>query len=72
MKKARKLRAAKVNERLASLRFRHNTWSGLEMLAGVTDRDAFWKGKSEAQARIELLQMIRSRLERGELLDDPA
>lgn len=34
------------------------TYGELERLAGVTDREAFWKGKTEAQGRAELYQRI--------------
>lgn len=44
-----------------------NTWGEKEKLAGVTDRNAFWEGKTEEQARAALRELIRERVVRGEL-----
>jgi hypothetical protein len=43
------------------------TYGEIERAAGVTDRAAFWKGKSEEQARAVLREMIATRLLSGEL-----
>lgn len=43
------------------------SWGDLERAAGVTDRVAFWAGKSEYQAREVLRGLIAGRLRRGEI-----
>ena len=45
------------------------TYGQLEAAAGVTDRAAFWHGKTEAQARAALRVMILDRVLQGELTD---
>jgi hypothetical protein len=47
--------------------FHAPTYADVEALAGVTDRDAFWKGKTEDEARAALREMIRARVASGEL-----
>lgn len=34
----------------------------LERLAGILDREAFWRGKTESQARTEIHERIRERI----------
>ena len=43
------------------------TWADYEALAGVRDRNEFWAGKTEAQAKADMIKLIRWRVERGEL-----
>ena len=43
------------------------TYGRIEALAGVTDRVAFWKDRTEQQARHDLRALIAERLLRGEL-----
>lgn len=42
------------------------SYGQLEAAAGITDREAFWKGKTEEQARAELRRLILDRVRRGE------
>lgn len=44
------------------------TYGALERAAGVTDRVAFWRGKTEEEARAALREMIAARLRSGELV----
>lgn len=41
------------------------TYGQLEAAAGITDREAFWKGKTEEQARAELRRLILGRVLAG-------
>jgi hypothetical protein len=43
------------------------TWGELERAAGVTDRLAFWRDKTEDEVRTELRNLIAERFRRGEL-----
>lgn len=42
------------------------TYGELELLAGITDRAAFWRGKSETAARGELQGRIAHRIAVGD------
>jgi hypothetical protein len=42
-------------------------WGQLEAAAGVTDRSAFWKGKTEDEVRAEIRKLIEGRVTRGEI-----
>lgn len=53
----------------ATIAHRAVTYGQLEAAAGVTDREAFWAGKDETQARAELKRMILDRVIRGELIE---
>jgi len=61
MNKARK---AELAERLRRVLWECPTYGQLEAAAGVTDREAFWRGKTEEQARAALREMIARKLER--------
>ncbi len=56
-----------VDERIRRVLATCTTYGELESAAGVTDRLAFWKGKTEADARAALRQMIAARVRAGEL-----
>lgn len=52
-------------ERLQKVLWDCRTWGSLERAAGVTDRQAFWKGKTETEAGAVLRSMIAERLRNG-------
>ena len=52
---------------LARIVWRCHTWGQLEAAAGVTDRQAFWRHRSEDVARLELHRLIAERVKAGEL-----
>lgn len=62
-----KITPAEVDRILAKLWWDNHTYGQIERLAGITDRLAFWKGKTEDQVREELKAMIRRRIVSGEL-----
>lgn len=65
----RKLKDKEIDEQLRIVSFRASTWGEKERLAGITDRNAWWEGKTLEQAGAELQRLIRERIARGELLD---
>jgi hypothetical protein len=62
----RRLAKEKIEARLAHVLFQNNSWGAVERLGGITDRNAWWHGKTEAQARDELRRLIRERIVNGD------
>ena len=56
-----RLAKADVDRIVASIRWRCRSWGDLERAAGITDREAFWRDKTEDQARAECVALIAER-----------
>lgn len=63
--------AAELAARLKRVLWECRSYGQLEAAAGVTDRVAFWRGKTEEQVRAELHDLVLARLRRGELEATP-
>lgn len=65
------MKRSEFDETLRRVLWACPTYGQLERAAGVTDRLAFWKGKTEDQARAELREMIAARVRSGEVVPAP-
>lgn len=60
-------KADELAERVRRVLWVCHTWGLMERAAGVTDRLAFWRGKTEDEARRVLQALIAERVKRGEV-----